>query len=91
MTAAYHQERKHEGKWDVCQRPRCQNARLAIEGRGPFAALTPSLDTPPDVLAEVRAKVERIPGVDLTATIPGKRRAYVNRDAVLAILDRAAP
>ena len=37
MTAAYHQERAHDGRWDACQHPRCQNARLAMEGRGPFA------------------------------------------------------
>ena len=36
LTSAYHHERKHAGKWDRCQRPRCQNARLAIEGRGPL-------------------------------------------------------
>ena len=42
LTAAYHHERKHTGRWDACQRPRCQNARLAMEGRGPFAALSPT-------------------------------------------------
>lgn len=36
LTAAYHHERRHEGHWTRCQHPRCQNARLATEGRGPF-------------------------------------------------------
>jgi hypothetical protein len=49
MTSAYHHERKHARKWDVCQRPRCQNARLAIKGRGPLAlrATTPPPHTEP--------------------------------------------
>lgn len=42
LTSAYHAERKHDGKWDRCQRPRCQNARLALAGRGPLAALAAS-------------------------------------------------
>lgn len=30
MTAAYHQEREHKGRWANCQYPRCQNARLLL-------------------------------------------------------------
>lgn len=37
MTAAYHLERKHEGHWGHCQKPRCQNARLLVKRSLPTA------------------------------------------------------